>query len=329
MGVVSMSSDSIAGPSEAPQPPATPTTGAHGCFSHRDVKCGTLLCLSDNTSPVLGDGSYSLFFGRFKCKAVIASNDANEVVAKLRLVPTGAKCGEEMVSVLAALVGWWGGGVTTGCGDPGAASDLPCLSPGLLCWALPEPPGLRQQELLGQVQQPWGMLWDRPLPEQLWGLGGGPSPYGMSTTLTLSFLISGVQPQAGVSLRARLGSTLLRTEDFGGGSRYGTPCAWPAPAPLSRFVCQEGSLGRGSAPCRGAGKALLHPCGASLAWRGACPNADRSPQGAAAWSWRLCWPCWGSLASCSAVGLCSSEAGGRGAFRKGNSHPPPTTPQRC
>ncbi|NXK75153.1 ADAM8 protein, partial [Amazona guildingii] len=64
---------------------------------HRDVKCGTLLCLSDNTSPVLGAGSYSLFFGRFKCKAVIASSDANEVVAKLRLVPTGAKCGEEMV----------------------------------------------------------------------------------------------------------------------------------------------------------------------------------------------------------------------------------------
>ncbi|NXS76164.1 ADAM8 protein, partial [Pandion haliaetus] len=62
-----------------------------------DVKCGTLLCLSDNASPVLGGGSYSLFFGRFKCKAVIASNDANEVVAKLRLVPTGAKCGEEMV----------------------------------------------------------------------------------------------------------------------------------------------------------------------------------------------------------------------------------------
>ncbi|NWH16186.1 ADAM8 protein, partial [Grus americana] len=62
-----------------------------------DVKCGTLLCLSDNASPVLGGGSYSLFFGRFKCKAVIASNDANDVVAKLRLVPTGAKCGEEMV----------------------------------------------------------------------------------------------------------------------------------------------------------------------------------------------------------------------------------------
>ncbi|NXJ91957.1 ADAM8 protein, partial [Corythaixoides concolor] len=62
-----------------------------------DVKCGTLLCLSDNASPVLGGGSYSFLFGRFKCKAVIDSNDANEVVGKLRLVPTGAKCGEEMV----------------------------------------------------------------------------------------------------------------------------------------------------------------------------------------------------------------------------------------
>ncbi|NXT74083.1 ADAM8 protein, partial [Zapornia atra] len=69
--------------------PLTPRAG--------DVKCGTLLCLSNNASPVLGGGSYSLFFGRFKCKAVIASSDANEVVAKLRLVPTGAKCGEEMV----------------------------------------------------------------------------------------------------------------------------------------------------------------------------------------------------------------------------------------
>ncbi|NXJ72043.1 ADAM8 protein, partial [Rostratula benghalensis] len=72
-----------------PTPSSSPISG--------DVKCGTLLCLSNNTSPVLGHGSYSLFLGHFKCKAVIASNDANEVVAKLRLVPTGAKCGEEMV----------------------------------------------------------------------------------------------------------------------------------------------------------------------------------------------------------------------------------------
>ncbi|NWY92919.1 ADAM8 protein, partial [Loxia curvirostra] len=66
--------------------------------SRRDVKCGTLLCLSDNTQPILGTGYYSFgyYFGRFKCKAVIAGSDAGEA-AKLRLVPTGAKCGEEMV----------------------------------------------------------------------------------------------------------------------------------------------------------------------------------------------------------------------------------------
>ncbi|NWI47607.1 ADAM8 protein, partial [Picathartes gymnocephalus] len=63
-----------------------------------DVKCGTLLCLSDNTQPILGSGYYSFgyYFGRIKCKAVIAGSDAGEA-AELRLVPTGAKCGEEMV----------------------------------------------------------------------------------------------------------------------------------------------------------------------------------------------------------------------------------------
>lgn len=71
---------------------------AHGRLSRRDVKCGTLLCLSDKTQPILGSGYYSIgyFLGRFKCKAVIAGNDAGEA-AELRLVPTGAKCGEEMV----------------------------------------------------------------------------------------------------------------------------------------------------------------------------------------------------------------------------------------
>ncbi|NXC03159.1 ADAM8 protein, partial [Orthonyx spaldingii] len=75
-----------------------PPAGAHGCVSRRDVKCGTLLCLSDNTQPILGSGYYSFgyHFGRFKCKAVIAGSDAGEA-AELRLVPTGAKCGEEMV----------------------------------------------------------------------------------------------------------------------------------------------------------------------------------------------------------------------------------------
>ncbi|XP_041261062.1 disintegrin and metalloproteinase domain-containing protein 8 [Onychostruthus taczanowskii] len=66
--------------------------------SPKDVKCGTLLCLSDKTQPILGSGYYSFgyYFGRFKCKAVIAGSDAGEA-AELRLVPTGAKCGEEMV----------------------------------------------------------------------------------------------------------------------------------------------------------------------------------------------------------------------------------------
>ncbi|NWY40066.1 ADAM8 protein, partial [Sylvia atricapilla] len=77
-----------------PLPPAR----AHGRVSRRDVKCGTLLCLSDKTQPILGSGYYSFgyYLGRFKCKAVIAGNDAGEA-AELRLVPTGAKCGEEMV----------------------------------------------------------------------------------------------------------------------------------------------------------------------------------------------------------------------------------------
>ncbi|NXD25054.1 ADAM8 protein, partial [Spelaeornis formosus] len=86
------------GAGTAPPCPPSPPAGAHGCVSRRDVKCGTLLCLSDNTQPILGRGYYSFgyYFGRFKCKAVIAGSDAGEA-AELRLVPTGAKCGEEMV----------------------------------------------------------------------------------------------------------------------------------------------------------------------------------------------------------------------------------------
>ncbi|NXV64500.1 ADAM8 protein, partial [Molothrus ater] len=76
----------------------SPAGPALTAVSRRDVKCGTLLCLSDNTQPILGTGYYSFgyYFGRFKCKAVIAGSDAGEA-AELRLVPTGAKCGEEMV----------------------------------------------------------------------------------------------------------------------------------------------------------------------------------------------------------------------------------------
>uniref|UniRef100_A0A8D0FJ36 ADAM metallopeptidase domain 8 n=1 Tax=Strix occidentalis caurina TaxID=311401 RepID=A0A8D0FJ36_STROC len=61
-------------------PRASPAAGAHGRFSRRDVKCGTLLCLSDNASPVLGGGSYSLFFGRFKCKVCYAGRCQNLLV---------------------------------------------------------------------------------------------------------------------------------------------------------------------------------------------------------------------------------------------------------
>ncbi|NXL90111.1 ADAM8 protein, partial [Alectura lathami] len=57
-----------------------------------DVKCGTLLCTSDSTNPVLGSGFFAFSDGRLKCKAAFDSNDAN-----LQLVPTGTKCGEEMV----------------------------------------------------------------------------------------------------------------------------------------------------------------------------------------------------------------------------------------
>uniref|UniRef100_A0A8C2YCC2 ADAM metallopeptidase domain 8 n=1 Tax=Coturnix japonica TaxID=93934 RepID=A0A8C2YCC2_COTJA len=62
-----------------------------------DVKCGTLLCMSDTSSPALGSGFFTLSFGRFKCKAALDSNDGNEMTGSLQLVPTGTKCGEEMV----------------------------------------------------------------------------------------------------------------------------------------------------------------------------------------------------------------------------------------
>ncbi|XP_048801292.1 disintegrin and metalloproteinase domain-containing protein 8 isoform X6 [Lagopus muta] len=65
--------------------------------SPKDVKCGTLLCMSDTSSPALGSGFFTLSFGRFKCKAALDSNDANEMTGSLQLVPTGTKCGEEMV----------------------------------------------------------------------------------------------------------------------------------------------------------------------------------------------------------------------------------------
>lgn len=103
--------------------------------------------MSDTTSPVLGSGFFTLSFGQFKCKAALDSNDGNEMVANLRLVPTGTKCGEEMVSAwgMSPLEQWE---VTPGHGAVLRASHPP---PGLLRRALPEPSGLWQEELLSKV----------------------------------------------------------------------------------------------------------------------------------------------------------------------------------
>ncbi|POI33220.1 hypothetical protein CIB84_003028 [Bambusicola thoracicus] len=71
-------------------------SGRRPC-SPKDVKCGTLLCMSDTSSPALGSGFLTLSFGHYKCKAALDSNDDNEMAGSLQLVPTGTKCGEEMV----------------------------------------------------------------------------------------------------------------------------------------------------------------------------------------------------------------------------------------
>ncbi|XP_040530708.1 disintegrin and metalloproteinase domain-containing protein 8 isoform X1 [Gallus gallus] len=71
-------------------------SGRRPC-SPKDVKCGTLLCMSDASSPALGSGFLTLSFGHYKCKAALDSNDDNEMTGSLQLVPTGTKCGEEMV----------------------------------------------------------------------------------------------------------------------------------------------------------------------------------------------------------------------------------------
>ncbi|XP_075790802.1 disintegrin and metalloproteinase domain-containing protein 8 isoform X2 [Pelodiscus sinensis] len=65
--------------------------------SPKDVKCGTLHCLSGSRSPVGGGGFHSLSFGGVTCKAVLTDKEESDTVASLVLVPTGTKCGEEMV----------------------------------------------------------------------------------------------------------------------------------------------------------------------------------------------------------------------------------------
>lgn len=63
--------------------------------------------MSDASSPALGSGFLTLSFGHYKCKAALDSNDDNEMTGSLQLVPTGTKCGEEMVSTEGMH---WGGG---------------------------------------------------------------------------------------------------------------------------------------------------------------------------------------------------------------------------
>ncbi|XP_038265613.1 disintegrin and metalloproteinase domain-containing protein 8 isoform X2 [Dermochelys coriacea] len=65
--------------------------------SPKDVKCGTLHCLSGNRTPIGGGGVYSLSLGGVTCKAAVTDKEETDVVANLALVPTGTKCGEEMV----------------------------------------------------------------------------------------------------------------------------------------------------------------------------------------------------------------------------------------
>ncbi|CAM4699869.1 disintegrin and metalloproteinase domain-containing protein 8 isoform X1 [Lepidochelys kempii] len=65
--------------------------------SPKDIKCGTLHCLSGNRTPIGGGGVYSLSLGGVTCKAAVTDKEETDVVANLALVPTGTKCGEEMV----------------------------------------------------------------------------------------------------------------------------------------------------------------------------------------------------------------------------------------
>lgn len=188
-----------------PQTHAITAAGAHDCFSCRKMKCSTLLCLSDNASPVLGGGSYSLFFGHFRCKVLIASNDANEAVAKLRLVPTGTKHGEEKVGVLAAMLGWQGR-VTSSCGDLEQPQSPPCCLQ--VCYAG------RWQHLLvfgnkncSAKCNGRGVHVASSLPKKPWGLGSSPDMplrHVHHPGASLPHLRC-----AGVSLGAGLSSTLL------------------------------------------------------------------------------------------------------------------------
>ncbi|XP_021237519.1 disintegrin and metalloproteinase domain-containing protein 8 isoform X2 [Numida meleagris] len=111
-------------------------SGRRPC-SPKDVKCGTLLCMSDTSSPTLGTGFFMLSFGRFKCKAALDSSDANEMTGSLQLVPTGTKCGEEMVSTAGMHQGGRGGS------QPKGHTHSPLLA--------------HRSAMLGAVRTSWSM----------------------------------------------------------------------------------------------------------------------------------------------------------------------------
>lgn len=264
------SSDSTMGS----QTRASTTVGAHHCLSCRNVKCGSLLCLSDKASPVLGGGSYRLFFGHCRCKVLIANNEANEAVAKLRLVPTGAKQGEEMVSMLVATLGWRGR-VTSSCGNLEQPQSPPrCLQvcyagccQNLLvygnknCSAKCNSHGVHHgiippKEAMGPGQQSWP-LWHIHHP--------GPFlPHLRCATTSRSVTVSwaGQHP------------TVTRSQGW-----------WQVQHPLCRSSTGSLSLmhvsGREPAPCRGVSR--------------------RCSTGAAVCSWQLWGLCWCSPASCLAA----------------------------
>lgn len=113
---------------------------------------------------------------------------------------------------------------------------------------------------------------------------------------------------------SRAGQRRTASTGFQGRQQVWQPRAWLVPAPSAR----ERPWGGGWHP-------TVVPVGTAPSPWGVpsvgvpVPTPAGSPQGAAAWSGQLCWPCWGSLAFCWAVPWCSSGGGGRGTSRKGNS----------
>lgn len=60
--------------------------------------------MNGNDNPTIGGRFRTLSFGGVTCKTAIADEDDNEMVTNLMVVPTGTKCGEEMVSTQGGLM---------------------------------------------------------------------------------------------------------------------------------------------------------------------------------------------------------------------------------